>query len=426
MKHALTAILLTGVIISSFLYIGYQPVKADGATSIFWLTSDWHGDAYTMGGGFITSYSDAYDAVNDTNAMDVDYCIMNGDWGSYGSTFDLDLQVRLFGNIWGNLSVSNYKNWTIGNHDTGADTIENERADTGAHRSQLYYYHDIGSNPGGIRLICMADEDTCGGGGTPWGGNGIISEAQYNFVSDCITDAYANDSNVFIFCHQKFSAAIYTPDDSGVQTPYPITPLLDYWEDQGKPISLFACGHAHQDFASPSGGLFIQELYGCTCVVASSIARWGTPTHYPCSRYIYLENGSTTVSIRSYNHYNNAFYEPNDYEFYLLYAWNDGNDYPEEGEPPQFVQIDGKTNHSSITNPTPMINWTSVPGAKIYHLEISTTSDFNSLHANITGINRYMPGGYCSMDETHVSFQLPAAYALTGDGTTYYFRVNCM
>jgi len=87
----------------------------------------------------------------------------------------------------------------------------------------------------------------------------------------------------------------------------------------------------------------------------------------------------------------------------------------------EFVSIDGGTNGTSILSSCPTFNWTLVANTTQYWLQISTTSTFITLTANITNVCEVIFPTYYTSNATHVSFTLPPSYSLAPN--TYYCRV---
>lgn len=92
---------------------------------------------------------------------------------------------------------------------------------------------------------------------------------------------------------------------------------------------------------------------------------------------------------------------------------------------PQFIDINGGTNHTDIHTATPTFNWTSITNTSQYNLQISNDSAFTQLVANIIDINIYVFPTYYSVVGSNISFTLPPEYALT-DMKSYYCKVRAM
>jgi len=103
-----------------------------------------------------------------------------------------------------------------------------------------------------------------------------------------------------------------------------------------------------------------------------------------------------------------------------------GNDwYEPQTTDIQFISIDGESNGTNIYDSTPTFNWTRVTNASEYHLEISTSSTFSSLVANVTHINEYTYPSNFEQNSTRVSFTLPNDNQLI-EYNTYYCRVRAL
>jgi len=90
---------------------------------------------------------------------------------------------------------------------------------------------------------------------------------------------------------------------------------------------------------------------------------------------------------------------------------------------PQFIDINGQGNQTTIHSHTIIFNWTSITNTSQYQLEISNSSDFDSPFINITNINSVNYPTYYSTDITNITFILPPEYVPT-DYKTYYCRVR--
>jgi len=420
------------MIASSLLTVSFftvDKVVSDDTQTIIWLTADWHCDIIT--GDYSYAFNNAWDAINDTNAMNVDYAFLVGDamsWYDPGAGYPdpqsgpYPISCGRFETLWNNLSVSKYKNWSIGNHDAGwwnydSDIIMTPRASGSGGQ---YYYYDLGNTSGGgVRVIMMADEGTVSGG--TWSGHGEISLTQYNWVNTTITSAYANNMNVFIFMHQKIPGTHAGSQSSAYQVTAPIGPLLAYWNGQSKPISLFACGHSHDSCLGSND--WIETYQGTTNVLICSIAKWSS-NHDPCSRYLYFTEGSTSVTIKAYNHYTDSFYAANDYTFELLYDWipdDNGGSNPEEPEDDISIQsINGLSNNSITSNVNRSFNWTKINNTSCYNLQISNSSDFSTVFLNLSDINELNYAAYYTEKGSYVEFYLPYAYNISFYGDHYY------
>jgi len=89
---------------------------------------------------------------------------------------------------------------------------------------------------------------------------------------------------------------------------------------------------------------------------------------------------------------------------------------------PQFINIDGRANATTLYNSTPTFNWTIKSGAEKYQLQIATDSAFSSLVVNLEDVcETIYPDEYSEPE--NVSFILPTANALP-QYDTYYCRVR--
>jgi len=434
------------MIASSLLTVSFftvDKVVSDDTQTIIWLSADWHMDRndpsspvgtpwYDIGWAGYYLFGNAHDAVNDTNDIGVDYAWLVGDCISWYDTAagypGVPEAWRRFGTAWSNLTVTYDKNFTIGNHDGRFFDAEDTDTgyDLGLPRSQgeggEWYYYDAGNTSGGgIRFICMADENTADGSQD---GNGVVSTTQRTFVNNSIADAYDNDMSVFIFMHQKHSGWFSGSESSSTVTGATLFDVMDYWNGQGKPISLYACGHSHDDALSSND--WIEEHYGTTCMLIGSIAIYngGATDHYPTSRYLYLTEGDKNVTIRAYNHYTDSFYAANDYTFELLYDWipdDNGGSNPEEPEDDISIQsINGLSNNSITSNVNRSFNWTKINNTSCYNLQISNSSDFSTVFLNLSDINELNYAAYYTEKGSYVEFYLPYAYNISFYGDHYY------
>lgn len=105
-----------------------------------------------------------------------------------------------------------------------------------------------------------------------------------------------------------------------------------------------------------------------------------------------------------------------------LFSITSISDYNTQGIP-GIYSIDGSGNETTLFNTTPPVNWTIEPNTSEYWLQISNNSDFTNLTVNLTDINKYNYPTYFSTNATHVTFQLPPAYALE-NLDDYYIRVQ--
>jgi len=373
MKKCAYFIVLLLVFSMTISYNYIDTVKSDDETTILWLSVDWHMDRNDPSGAVGTpwygiswtgyyQYGNAHDAVNDTNAMNVDYAWIVGDmisWFDYSNGYPGEPEGwRRFGTAWSNLTVTYAKNFTIGNHDgrffDEEDTDCVYQEEMGLPRPQgeggEWYYYDMGNTSGGgVRFICMADEDTADGSQS---GNGVISSTQHDWVESKVEDAYDNNLSVFIFMHQKQTSSWFSGSESSSYcTGSPITDIMNYWNGQGKPISLYACGHSHDAITESQD--WIESHYGTTCLLICSISCYESDNdiHYPHSRYLYFTEGSTEVTIKSYNHTGNNFIDAVEYTFDLEYPWSPVGEEPPEEPSGNFTfdDICGLENNSDIS-----------------------------------------------------------------------------
>lgn len=423
--------------LSMFMFTMRPPVKAAAAQTIIWLCGDLHFDLNENKEdptyGFPISWF--YDAMNDTNNIDVDYVISTGDILSWRDPLGADTDIECnenwseFYSIWNQLNVIS-ANFSIGNHD---GFFENYTTvpDVG------YYYVDIGNSSGGIRVVFMCDEWTKqawlydGVDDPDHSGRGEVSGTQTSWVNSRVTEAY-DDKSIFIMMHQRLDASgLYYGSEAGkVEYVWGGTSLESYmsnWQSSGKPYSLYACGHSHQNCVGNTSSDKLSSNYlGGKCLMIGSIAPYSGTAKYnphpPCSRYLYLTEGSTTVTVKSYNHYTDSFAENYTFTFELLYAWDNGID-ESTLDPPEFVSIDGKTNGSSFTDSTPEFIWNIVDSATQYQLQIARDSEFVDLAINISGINEDNYPSEYSENLTHVTFILPSSSQLPSH-RNYYYRVR--
>lgn len=435
-RKTLGSIILGVMLVFSTLFV-FPSVTSHSNETIVWFSADWHldvndtemGDVY--GGG---AFLNAWDATNDSEGLGVDYAYIAGDmlswydpkWGnstSYnGWGTDAYLNAwKSFDVIWSNFTGTIYKNWSIGNHDGGwwNQTFSSPSVPRASGAGGQYYFYDMGN----IRLIFMADEETRDGGVHT--GNGEVGVTQYNWVNASIGYAYTNNSNVFIVMHQRAETSWFSGlGDSGYQNSYSVDVLMDYWNGQGTPVSFFVCGHSHED--NQGANDWEETNYGTSCCLIGSLAYWrsGTPNRgYPCSRYMYLTNGSTTVTVRAYNHTSNTFKASNDFTFVLNWAWDDGTGESAAGVP-EITSIDYQTNNGTIliNDNTPYINWSLVNNTLYYNLVVANDSGFTDVYRNLTDVNNANYPTKYSENATRVTFEMPDAYTLANG--TYYYRVR--
>jgi len=95
-------------------------------------------------------------------------------------------------------------------------------------------------------------------------------------------------------------------------------------------------------------------------------------------------------------------------------------------EPSQSISIDsinGGANMTTISDSTPIFNWTKIDNVTKYWLQISSSPAFETQTVNLSNISIYEFPIYYSESETNVSFELPNIYKLTLYGT-YYVKVR--
>jgi len=90
---------------------------------------------------------------------------------------------------------------------------------------------------------------------------------------------------------------------------------------------------------------------------------------------------------------------------------------------PEFIDIEGGTNQTTIYTATPTFNWSRIDDADKYHLQVSNDSSFNSCIVDINNVSRYTYPSQFSQTSTKISFTLPDSHAIT-DYDVYYCRVR--
>lgn len=450
-RNTILSFLITASILLSLVVFMY-PASADDNQTVLWLSADWHlditdqsdprGTAWPCDWGDYL-YGNARDAVNDTRDMDVDYAWVVGDmlsWHDQGSGYPdpdggpFDISWERFGGAWCNLTVNQYKNWTIGNHDGGWWNVTPYCDEIGIPRDagsdSQWYYYDIGNiNGGGVRIICMADEETKSGGDHT--GNGEIGLTQHTWVNDSIASAYASGLSVFIFNHQRVAESWFplASDTSyNGMTGYPIDDIMNYWNTQGTPISFFACGHCHQ---SNQNDYYTDDLeethYGTSCCLIGSIAYYssisvGDKRHWPCSRYLNFTDGSTTVVVKAYNHTSNEFFPTNEFTFELEYAW-DPLPEGEEADGPVFQSINGQANNTILQENNRTFVWSNISDVNYYELRIgNSTSEGNvtDIFLFLSDINETNYGINFTDSGGNIEFILSHEYNISYYGYHYY------
>lgn len=88
-----------------------------------------------------------------------------------------------------------------------------------------------------------------------------------------------------------------------------------------------------------------------------------------------------------------------------------------------FTSIEGRGNDSTIYTSTPTFVWNIIAGTSCYNLQISNTSNFDTLLLNLSNVSEVSFPGEYSENSTHVSFILPSIYQLI-DSKRYYCRVR--
>lgn len=441
-----TVLIISMLLFSSIFLVMYtmHPAQAISAETIIWLCSDLHmdltvncttcdgcspGDS-SWGGTYRTRF---FDAVNDTNDIDVDYAFCTGDMLSWHDSLGADTDAKCeaawddFYSIWDTLNVTDSA-VTIGNHDGYFENYS---------RVSLpgYSYMDIGdASNGGIRVMLMCDEGTI----EAWGsgdqtGEGEIYSDQTDYVNSKVTDVY-DSLNIFILNHQRLqynglyygTESWYTKQQSGTS----IESYMSNWQSAGHPYDLYAYGHVHASCITNSSSEYLtgqylggqQLLVGGMCVHGTACPGYFTD-HAPCSRYLYLTEGSTTVTVKSYNHISNGFDESKTFTFELEYEWDDGVDEGASVGVPEFISINGGVNGTSTTDSTPAIVWELELNVTQYHLQIATDSEFTSLVVNLSDINELNYPTHYSETNNTVVFVLPDVNQLSVH-RSYYFRVR--
>jgi len=411
-------ILLFSLFSASFIL---RDAKSDDTTIVVWLCADPH-----IGQGATSPSEKAkfWDAINDTNSIGVDYAFCVGDCiyntGSYWADFK---------ECWDTLNVTYYKNITVGNHDFDWNDNTNSPLYGAEHE---WYYVDIGN----IRVVVGGDERTKFDNYNGHGECFMYNFAQQNFINSTIQNASNNSMNAWILFHQPLNDTVDRSDEhdywciSETNSTYDGAPkfnaMLKYLQNHGMSPSLMASGHTHNSVTDNSSSeILMMKKYNVTMLQIGSITgASGLPDgHDPCSRYLYLTVGSSTVTVKSYNHANNSFVASREYTFELAYPFSlSGSD---SSQDIQFISIDGGGNGTVISTPTPTFNWSVVNHTTRYQLQIANDSSFSDIVIDISDINEQNYPSEYDENSTRVSFQLPSSHALQWQ-KTYYCRVRAM
>ncbi len=434
MKVKLISIILSVcVVLSTFVIINTNMVKAEGETVVIWLFGDSHVGNGVMPGG---EQAILQDAVDDTNAMsgddEVDYAWCVGDMVSNAGHWDEFIIP------WNSLDVTTYKNITIGNHDFNWDDDSYSPwygLTQGATDGDLWYSVDIGN----IRICIGGDERTIFGNYNGHGECFMYGGAQRNWFNTTIQNASNNNMNTWIIFHQPLTDTVDKSDEhdyfpmTETNSTYDGSPLfvqmLEYLETNTMSPTLQISAHTHVSVTeNTSTQLQLVEKFGVNHLnIGSLTGNGGTPNmHDPCSRYLYLTDGSTTVTIKSYNHSNNSFVDSREYTIELEHAFDFDNTSTETSAP-VFQNINNQSNNTVLSDYNRTFNWSVVNDTTYYNLQISNFSNFSNTFLNLNDINLTNYGSTnFTIKGGYVEFILPSQYDIQWNGNHYYrIRAFC-
>lgn len=436
------------VILSCIVIVNNNTVKAAGEVVVVWLVSDPH-----IGNGVMptSERSLMWDAINDTNAMsgddEVDYAWIVGDITSNAGHWDE------FEAPYAALSPTVYKNITIGNHDFDWD---DDPYSPWYGRSQgaeggLWFSYDLGN----IRVCVGGDERTVFGNYNGYGECFMYGGAQRNWYNTTIQNASNYSMNTWIIFHQPLNHTVDRSDEHTHPTDYfcicetnssndqaPLfNQMMKYLETNSMSPAFYISGHTHVSTTeNTSDQIQLVEKYGTWHLNTGSITgNGGTPNmHAPCSRYLYLTNGSKTVTIKSYNHTNNSFVASRQYSIEMPHNFI-LDEVEGSTDAPEFASINGQANDTIIYNNTRYFNWSNVSGSALYDLRIGNSTsagDVTDIFLQLSNIT--VSGGYCTNTFLNTSpsvspraynyweengychFYLPYHYNITYLGYHYY------
>lgn len=429
MKKKKTSIILVILVLLGF-FSAFPTIESADVEVVIWFFADSHvGDDI----GDSEYKVEFWDAVNDTNGMsgadEVDYAFGVGDMisgDSHNNNWDD------FKDVWDDLIVTTYKNITVGNHDSdwNSNTNSPRYISTLSQNGRLWYSYDIGN----IRLLIGGDEETYWDVEQGYGQCFMYGGAQRSWYNTSIRNAHDNNLNSWIVFHQPLNDTTDRSDEHAYWTmvevngSYDGAPLfnqmMSYLEGESKSPNLYIAGHTHNSCTeNTSSEILFMEKYSCNHLqIGSMTGGSGLPVgHSPSSRYVYLTVGSSTVTVKSYNHTNNSFNPSKEFTFDLDYAFD--VDFP-SSLAPQLTSIGYRTDNGTIwiTDTTPTLNWTKADNSFFYNVVIANDSGFVDVYREIDNINAVNYPVEYSENATHVSFDVPGAYALVNG--TYYFRVR--
>lgn len=291
-------------------------VSTANATNI-WFTSDSH---VTIHPNWNYTWQRFYDAVNDTNTMNIDYAFVLGDCvfadGQFSSYAESSWNKFLF--IFHELNTT-YKNYAIGNHDSYYGIY--------GEYNNLYYTYEIGN----ILICVINDESTGWNSGT--GGAGFYDDS-LNWLNTTVQNNA--DKNIFVMSHYPIRCTTYYhPSDTEtyIKNDDSYRGFLAFVEnDSSCHIDAWIHGHRHYG-QNISHGDMIVDKYGLVNFNIGSLATWaGNDEPHPIeSTYWLFTEGSSEVIVQAYNHETNNFigngFNPYPYVFNLTYPFIENESY---------------------------------------------------------------------------------------------------
>lgn len=437
MKQLVSLLISLSLILSLIVIFNSEIVRAEGETIVIWLVSDPHvGDD----GGSSVYKTEFWDAVNDTNAMsgenEVDYAWCCGDMIS-GDSHAADWAD--FAEVWADLSVTTYKNVTIGNHDSDWESDSNSPfygLTQGPDGGGLWSSYDIGN----IRICIGGDEKAFFDDEQGYGECHMYGGAQRNWYNVTLQNASNYSMNTWIIFHQPLNDTVDRSDEhpsyfcmtetnnSDDEAPL-FNAMMRYLDTNNMEPSLYISGHTHVSCTeNASDQLMLVQKYGTYHLNDGSITGGGgTPDeHDPCSRYLYLTNGSKTVTIKSYNHSNDSFVQSKEYTIEMTYNFvleEGGGDAPWE-----FTSINGQGNNTNLQEDNRTFVYPIISNTDYYGIRVGNStsgSNVTDVFLQLDNISEgcaleSMPGGDYFENSTHVTFVLPYAYNVSYLAYHYY------
>lgn len=413
-KKIMSIILSISIILSLFSIIWIVTVyAAPGDKFILWVTSDVHIDNNLPGNNNFYRWRDTVDDILlnlSGGDYEPDYAWINGDCVS--NDVDNDTQDNQWQEFWSQYHRLNgtvdYKNITIGNHDTRYGLGNTPFADS----SELNYV----VTKGNVAFICIGDLSTSYNW---WDGDGIHLYGNHISWLNTTIQTYKPNYNIILIFHvplyDTFSSTTndgyYLCDTVKFDKGTLFCEFINWTSSSGNKIDAIINGHLHtREHMNTSHGNTQMFIDGST-----------EYTQDCRTLFFEFEEGTKQIIVRERDHISPAWITAGNFPSYFNLTYDFDPDYEST---PQFTAIDGGTNNTTTFDSTPLFNWTRITTASVYWLQVSDTQDDwsdGSLVINITNVNIFNYPNHYSENTTHVFFILPTS--LSSDGT-YYTRVR--